>query len=98
MESFKRVKQELQEENTKQEKENAELTQKIESLLNENKSAKSEVRMLRNRMEDLQEQMSRVQTSAGGKEEDRKTQTTEHSQSEVNVCHLCSDQVMNWKG
>ncbi|XP_048740268.2 NF-kappa-B essential modulator-like [Ostrea edulis] len=83
MESYKHVKQELQEENAKQERENAELSQKIETLLNENKGVKSEARMLRSRVEDLQEQMSRVQTSAVNKEEDRKTQTAEYTQSEL---------------
>uniref|UniRef100_A0A8W8M5U9 CCHC NOA-type domain-containing protein n=1 Tax=Magallana gigas TaxID=29159 RepID=A0A8W8M5U9_MAGGI len=74
LDSYKTVKQELQENNAKLERENTELGQRIEGLLNENKGMKSETRMLRNRVEEVEQQMSRVQASAVSTEEDRKTQ------------------------
>lgn len=83
LDSYKTVKQELQENNAKLERENTELGQRIEGLLNENKGMKSETRMLRNRVEEVEQQMSRVQASAVSTEEDRKTQAAEMAQTEL---------------
>lgn len=85
LDSYKTVKQELQENNAKLERENTELGQRIERLLNENKGMKSETRMLRNRVEEVEQQMSRVQASAVSTEEDRKTQAAEMAQTEVSA-------------
>ena len=89
LETYKSGKLTLQQDNAKLERENTELAQRIEGLLNENKGTKSECRMLRSRVEEIEEQMSRVQASAVSCEEDHKTQAAESVQSEVRSCYSC---------
>nr|XP_022302168.1 optineurin-like [Crassostrea virginica]XP_022302169.1 optineurin-like [Crassostrea virginica] len=86
LETYKSGKLTLQQDNAKLERENTELAQRIEGLLNENKGTKSECRMLRSRVEEIEEQMLRVQASAVSCEEDHKTQAAESVQSEL--CEL----------
>ena len=94
LETYKSGKLTLQQDNAKLERENTELAQRIEGLLNENKGTKSECRMLRSRVEEIEEQMSRVQASAVSCEEDHKTQAAESVQSEVRSCDsMCDDRL-----